>query len=839
MPVSQITSLAHFDDPPTYAGPPAGLHARRLVIQPKGMGGDRRLASEYEELLRQHHRELKRRRTESCLKSPQATEDVPPPPEYTDSEDEWDEIELDHSEDEDEFGAPTTENDEVDSHTGDITVSLSPQPEVSSRRSPSIPRQDRLTFHTLCFAALTLHTRIRNAWTVSNGAITDLQNFLPIITQQELHPPAHLSYNLKTKKLMDGLRAAIRLWKARFTITSIGLYCVDWGEFKDTERVISSALSKEQFSGCLRKRTGSIDVFTQGFCALLRANSIDCRLVCSLQPPDFTSPGKSLKSRRPIEILDRPPIYWTEVWDQYSNQWISCDPCQGAVQLVRGKNAFEPKVTDSRNVMRYCLAWDRNSKVRDVTRRYASHYNARTRKKRLTHAGKSYARVYEAFLSRFSVRSLQRRDLEELKQLNRREATEGIPTRVQDFIGHPIYVLEHQLKKTEYLDPKVSCGRLALKDGASCPIYLRKNVHQCSSARSWYRKGRVIISGEQPKIYRSSKTLTGEEEQVGLYSKAQTELYVPEPVVGGRVPKSEYNTIDLFVSSMLPRGAAYIVNKLGERAAKLLQVDYARAVVGAEFDRRSVKSVYKGVVVPASCEEAVLAVCEGLEELEKQELKDKETLRVLMMWRRFIIGTRIWNRVEKMNPEPNKSSKRALLAAGSLDQTSDEAREVKEWDPGSDSDLDSNDGGANQVKEWDPGSDSDPDDNPVKEWDPGLDSDSDELLLETVRLKTEDDCLLVDKNEPVNILVEAGPATAASESSIEHAAPEQAAHEVTAAVPKNTRFTFDVNDILHSPHRGVPMNSLKIAETTPKVEHDSSDSGSDFPDVFLDEEDYV
>lgn len=102
------------------------------------------------------------------------------------------------------------------------------------------------------------------------------------------------------------------------------------------------------------------------------------------------------------------------------------------------------------------------------------------------------------------------------------------------------------------------------------------------------REGRMISMGQQPlkkvkarattierkRMLEAAKGDGQEAEQQGLYAKWQTEPYVPEPVVDvrassfvkllllyfiqGRVPKNDFGNIDLYVPSMLPRGAAYL-----------------------------------------------------------------------------------------------------------------------------------------------------------------------------------------------------------------------------------------------------------------------------------------
>lgn len=145
---------------------------------------------------------------------------------------------------------------------------------------------------------------------------------------------------------------------------------------------------------------GSRDLSAQGFTALLRSIGLDARLVCSLQPLDFTSntsiednpfgetpPDNAAPTSPANNTCSAYPTYWTEVWDPYARRWISVDAV--VLQLIetatlRRKSKFEPPLKDPANSLRYVVAFDPSGHAVDVTRRYAYWYNAKTSKKRVT-----------------------------------------------------------------------------------------------------------------------------------------------------------------------------------------------------------------------------------------------------------------------------------------------------------------------------------------------------------------------------------------------------------------------------------------------------------------------
>jgi xeroderma pigmentosum group C-complementing protein len=113
-----------------------------------------------------------------------------------------------------------------------------------------------------------------------------------------------------------------------------------------------------------------------------------------------------------------------------------------------------------------------------------------------------------------------------------------------------------------------------------------------------------------------------------------------------------------------------------DKAAKLLGVDYANAVVsflssalasfvalkflqngidpqtGFKFANRQASPVINGIVVACEYKEAVEAVMEGLLYKQEQATAFKNSILTLKRWRRFIIGLRIRQRVGIYDDDP-------------------------------------------------------------------------------------------------------------------------------------------------------------------------------------------
>lgn len=184
------------------------------------------------------------------------------------------------------------------------------------------------------------------------------------------------------------------------------------------------------------------------------------------------------------------------------------------------------------------------------------------------------------------------------------------------------FALKRHLKRGEIIHPERKVGSITTGTGSNKvteTIYRREDVKVVKTSEQWYRVGRELKAGEQPLKYvtahrrvkgRSDDYLDSdpEEEEGGgddgprqsaMYAEFQTELYVPPSVVYGRVPKNSFGNLDVFVPSMVPKGAVHLpcgfsffdvsvlvnrkltglVDKGLVKVAQLLGIDYAEAVV--------------------------------------------------------------------------------------------------------------------------------------------------------------------------------------------------------------------------------------------------------------------
>ncbi|KIW04418.1 hypothetical protein, variant [Verruconis gallopava] len=479
---------------------------------------------------------------------------------------------------------------------------------------------------------------------------------------------------------------------------------------------------------------GSADLGAQLFCCLLRAVGVEARLVCSLQVLGFASTVKEVaeasNAATPVKKtlylhdftrssdegatgdgvnslahqtssriarvgqprattsevvsqtarrlsgtrprVERPayPVFWVEAFNSAHQKWIAIDPI--ATHTVNKPARLEPGVNDARNSMCYVFAFEEDGVARDVTRRYAKAFTAKTRKLRVesTDGGARWLRKALKLFSR--VPALDRDALEDA-ELTAKAAAEGIPKNVLDFKNHPLFALERHLRRNEVIYPKTESGRINVGT-ANKPkfesVYRRSNVHVVKSAAKWFRLGREIKMGEQPMKHAMPRkgvrvtespleTDTAEHTGVGLYAVFQTKVYVPPPVVNGKIPKNAYGNIDVFVPSMIPEGAVWIRAPEAKQAARILSIDYADAVTGFDFQRRHGTARIDGVVVAEECFEAMEIVCEAIRETAREEREEDKKREVLRLWRRFIVGLKEARRIEgylRDNEQPTDST---------------------------------------------------------------------------------------------------------------------------------------------------------------------------------------
>ncbi|KAH0344188.1 Rad4-domain-containing protein, partial [Aureobasidium melanogenum] len=386
------------------------------------------------------------------------------------------------------------------------------------------------------------------------------------------------------------------------------------------------------------------------------------------------------KKKRPIRTLEY-PVYWVEAFNEAYQKWVPVDAV--VTGTVAKPSKLEPPASYEANAMTYVVAFEDNGIARDVTRRYTKAYNAKTRKLRVevTERGEEW---WRKALKVFRRPTYLDRDQLEDAEFAKKDASEGLPNNVQDFKDHPYYALERHLKRHEVIWPKRASGKVSVGKGALEPVYRRSDVHIVRSADKWYRFGREIKPNEHPLKHvpaRVSKSRaqdlddadTDEPPATALYAFNQTSLYVPPPVVNGRIPKNAFGNLDIYVPSMVPPGGCHIRYTLAKNAARLLGIDYADAVTGFQFKGRHGTAITSGVVVAEEYREAMEAVIEGFQYEQENEEARLYSLECLKLWRRFLAGLRIKERLSEYTTTDPKTAKTEIVKA-----KMDEAEEVED-----------------------------------------------------------------------------------------------------------------------------------------------------------------
>ncbi|KAL8867370.1 MAG: hypothetical protein Q9174_005708 [Haloplaca sp. 1 TL-2023] len=255
------------------------------------------------------------------------------------------------------------------------------------------------------------------------------------------------------------------------------------------------------------------------------------------------------------------------------------------------------------------------------------------------------------------------------------------------------FVLERHLRREEAIVPGAEPVRNFTTgkgdESKEEPVFFRKDVMICRTGESWHKEGRQIKANQQPMkmVPIRAVTLTrkreveeaerdgGEKLKQGLYAWDQTDWIIPPAIVDGVIPKNAYGNMDCFVPTMVPRGAAHIPLRSTAKICKRLGIDFAEAVTGFEFGKQRAVPVVSGVVVAEEHREKVMEEWEKDEEERRIKEEGKREKAALAMWKKFLVGLRIVERVrdeygasggahkEEVNPFTNrKKQKKSLMA---------------------------------------------------------------------------------------------------------------------------------------------------------------------------------
>jgi xeroderma pigmentosum group C-complementing protein len=99
-------------------------------------------------------------------------------------------------------------------------------------------------------------------------------------------------------------------------------------------------------------------------------------------PIDMGKPPPGLTDSRPQKV-SRPshPVFWVEAFNPAFQKWVAVDAV--ATKTIEKPSRIEPALNDHRSVLTYAIAFEEDGSAKDVTRRYAKAYNAKTRRWRV------------------------------------------------------------------------------------------------------------------------------------------------------------------------------------------------------------------------------------------------------------------------------------------------------------------------------------------------------------------------------------------------------------------------------------------------------------------------
>ncbi|GAA6024210.1 hypothetical protein JCM11491_001286 [Sporobolomyces phaffii] len=425
---------------------------------------------------------------------------------------------------------------------------------------------------------------------------------------------------------------------------------------------------------------GSKDLSAQLFVALLRGLDVPARLVVSLQGVEWRSDSASGLTKKENARGKAASARGQGKSTGKSVETIelsSSDSEEAATgwEDGRGKLKYKvpkPNLRRSAPSQKKMASWQKekmmmrspspDGSAHDITPRYSKSYTNTTAKLRVPtsskakkdNGGKDW---FAALLQPWGRKYQLNRDKIEEEELWHRSRNEPFPTSFGGFKNHPNFVLEQHLHRDEAL---VSGTKPLGLFKSTTPVFPRSAVLVVKSTENWYRIGRAVKDGEVPRKFVKGRAVTinskrreelikldgGEVDDQPLYSEDQTEVYVPDPVVDGKVPKNSFGNIDLFVPSMLPEGSVHLPSKLAVKCAKMLQIDHAEAIIGFEFRQRRANPTMSGIVVAREHAETLRQAIANLEQqtLEKDLAQQQD--RVFKRWKKLITGLRIRQRLQ-------------------------------------------------------------------------------------------------------------------------------------------------------------------------------------------------
>ncbi|ORX85555.1 Rad4-domain-containing protein [Anaeromyces robustus] len=387
----------------------------------------------------------------------------------------------------------------------------------------------------------------------------------------------------------------------------------------------------------IKEFENSENIYIIIFILFARIIGFQCRFVASLYPIPISFSKKKVNTNEAIKL-------WCEIYCNKEKKWITVNPLYSPFIYTKAKN-YKIKCPKPIN---YIVTINEDGFIKDRTKLYDKNFYLSTWKLRIEEEWISdmLNNVFNKNCKDDKLKEIIPEDEDPDKQL-------VFPTSIGGFVNHPLYALERHVKQYEILFSKEPILGYIRNE----PIYPRSNVRPVSTEGHWIREGLQIKKGEKPLKYAKSKAYMIKqfrldylvknnmalpkdyelgEEMVPLYGKWQTELYVPAPIIDGKIPKSKYGNIDLFKPHMLPKGAVHLNYNGIIQIAKKLNIDYAEAVTDIDIAGHHYVPVISGIVVTKENAEIILSKYNSFEKERQRKLQEKKERRIYSNWRRLI-----------------------------------------------------------------------------------------------------------------------------------------------------------------------------------------------------------
>ncbi|GMR47631.1 hypothetical protein PMAYCL1PPCAC_17826 [Pristionchus mayeri] len=321
---------------------------------------------------------------------------------------------------------------------------------------------------------------------------------------------------------------------------------------------------------------------------------------------------------------------WVEVWMNGDKKWTSIDPLSG---VIMKDEEVEERLAQP---LQYTIAVDNKFGVREIAFRFASGFSTPKFRKR-----RKIDDWIKETLSIPSFHSDGFRARAEDVEFHSRIDDRPVPSRISELKGHPLYVLEKDLKKYEGVYPR---DKLPVAVVRNEKVFLRSDVYHLQGSINWIKFGREIKEGEEPykTVSKRAKVAGGPTESLPLYGYWQTRRYQVPKIVDGKIPHNEFGNIYMYRPEMCPEGGVHLHFPGMMAMARNLDLQAVPAVIGWQCQGgRNVPILDGAVVLEKDVKMFKEEMKKRVKEEEEKELKKREK-RIWGNWRRLIIGAIRW-----------------------------------------------------------------------------------------------------------------------------------------------------------------------------------------------------